>query len=142
MGLTKIPPTTTSNRPNNPRWLGKGSTLLWLCLSLSRLGADFQAFCTQFPACERGWCSAGGREHRTFVLAHCAFPARGSALARAVWPDPRAAPLAFHALLWNLDPNVKILCHTIKVAFPCPLAHQSFLVNRALSSLAFAVWNN
>lgn len=52
MSLTKISHTTTSNRPNSPRWLGKGSTLLWLCLFLSTFGADFQAFCTQFPACE------------------------------------------------------------------------------------------
>lgn len=70
------------------------------------------------------------------------FPRARSGLAHAVWPALRAASLTFHAFLWNLDSDVKILCHTIKVAFPCPLAHQSCLVNRALSSLAFAVWNN
>jgi len=69
-------------------------------------------------------------------------PRTCSLLTHAVWPALVAGSLTYHAFLWNLDSNVKILGHTIKVAFPCPLAHQSFLVNRALSSLAFAVWNN
>lgn len=144
MSLAKISPTTSrsTDLTNHAGW-GKGSTLLQLCLLLGTLGADFQAFCRQFPACVRAWCCAGGREHSSFVLRALCF-SRAHAL-RSHTPSGQPSelgPLTFHAFLWNLDSNVKILCHTIKVAFPCPLAHQSFLVNRALSSLAFAVWNN
>lgn len=142
MSFTKISHTTTTTRPNSPHRLGKGSTLLWLCLSLSTFGTDSQAFCTQFPACVRACCCAGGREHRTFVLRVLCFSRAHALCSHTLSGQLRAGSLTFHAFLWNLDPNVKILCHTIKVAFPCPLAHQSFLVNRALSSLAFAVWNN
>lgn len=91
----------------------------------------------------KAWhCAGGTRTQNLCAEGIMLSPRTCSLLAHAVWTALGARSLAYHAFWWNLDSNVKILHHTIKVAFPCPLAHQSFLVNRALSSLAFAVWNN